>query len=165
MTEIETKGVVQGRYGFHPCDKETYRKLKVIHKVYWQAVFAMAAWKRWDRKEPQNRVQRFQGRGPDGKRLLLPKPVPLPEPSLPPWVVKLEHKKTVKTHVGDCKQWKGPVYDLLWHTIKMDPSIYAAVADFQAARTPMIESQVRPLACTTEKIDALYAQAEAWLER
>jgi len=155
--------VIQGKYGFHPCDHATYLKLKLIHKVYWQAIFAMAAWHRWDRKEPQNRVQRYEGRGPDGKRLLLSKPVPLPEPKLPAWVKKFDHKKVVKTHVGDCKQYKGPIYEVVWHTIKLDPSVYSFVLDFQSARTPKIESQVTPLINSPEKIDAMYAQAKEWL--
>ena len=155
----------QSKWGFHPCDVETYRKLKVIHKVYWESVFRMAAWSRWDRKHPQNRLQRFQGRGPDGKRIPLVPPIPLPEPTLPPFVVKTDHKRTVKTHVGDCKQYKGPIYDLEWSTVKLDPNIFSLVEDFQKARTPSIESQVRPLINSIEKIDAYYAKAQEWLAR
>jgi len=155
--------IVQGKYGFHPCDYETYRKLKVIHKVYWESIFRMAAWTRWDRKQPQNRVQRFAGRGPDGKRIPLVPPIPLPEPTLPPFVKKMDHRKVVKTHVGDCKQYKGPEYEVLWSTIKLDPAIFSLVDDFQKARNPLIESQVRPLVNTPEKIEAYYQQALEWL--
>jgi len=157
------QNVFQSKFGFHPCDKETYLKLKVIHKVYWESVFRLAAWNRWNRKHPQNRVQRFAGRGPDGKRISLVPPVPLPEPKLPPFVVKLDHHKVVKTHVGDCKQYKGPIYDLNWQTAKLDPSIFAAVDDFQKARNPLVESQVKPLSLSPDKIDALYQKSQEWL--
>ena len=160
--------VIQGRYGFHPCDHATYLKRKLIHKVYWQAIFAMAAWHRWDRKEPQNRVERYEmvdgkkKRPARGYERLVPA-VPVPEPALPPWVKKFDHKKVVKTHVGDCKQYKGPIYEVVWHTIKLDPSVYSFVQDFQSARTPKIESQVTPLLNSPERIDAMYAQAQEWL--
>lgn len=157
--------VHQSKWGFHPCDVETYRKLKVIHKVYWESVFRMAAWNRWDRKHPQNRLQRFQGKDADGKRIPLVPPIPLPEPTLPPFVVKTDHKRTVKTHVGDCKQYKGPIYDVEWSTLKLDPNIFSLVEDFQKARTPSIESQVRPLINSIEKIDAYYVKAQEWLAR
>lgn len=75
----------------------------------------MAAWNRWNRKEPQNRVQRFAGRGTDGKRLPLVPPVPLPEPKLPPFVKKMDHRRVVKTSVGDYGQYKGPEYEVLWN--------------------------------------------------
>lgn len=155
--------VHQGKHGFHPCDRETYLKLKVIHKVYWESVFRLAAWRRWDRKEPQNRVQRWAGKDADNKRIRVIPPVPIPEPKLTPFIMKMEHKKTVQTYVGDYKQWKGPATDYVWHTVKIDPSIYAAVQDFQNARMPVIETQVRPLSLSPEKIDALYQKSLEWL--
>ncbi len=155
----------QSKYGFHPCDVEIYRKLKVIYKVYWECVYRHSAWYRWNLKDPQNRVQRWAGYDTAGRRIRLPKPLPLPEPTLPPWVIKLEHKKTVTTSVGDYKQYYGPSHDVVWHTAKIDPMIYAAVDDFRNAKTPVIETQVKPLVCSLEKIDSLYKQAVEWLQR
>ena len=143
--------VHQGKYGFHPCNRETYLKLKVIHKVYWESVFRLAAWQRWDRKAPQNRVQRWAGKDADNKRIRVIPPVPLPEPKLTPFIVKMEHKRAAKPH------------DLLWHTVKIDPSIYAALYDYRNARTPVEETQVRPLSLSPEKIDALYQKSLEWL--
>jgi hypothetical protein len=48
----------KSHWGFHPCDYATYRKLKLLHGWYFQTLRDYAAWRRWSRKEPQNRVIR-----------------------------------------------------------------------------------------------------------
>ena len=50
-----TETTFQSKWGFHPCDRETFKKLKAIKKAYWQAVYDFYNWWRWERKEPQNR--------------------------------------------------------------------------------------------------------------
>ena len=45
----------RSRFGFHPCDAATYRKLKELHKWYWEAVRDFHRWWRWQRKLPANR--------------------------------------------------------------------------------------------------------------
>jgi hypothetical protein len=47
--------VFRSRFGFHPCDTATYRKLKQLKKWYWETVRDFHRWWRWWRKEPQNR--------------------------------------------------------------------------------------------------------------
>lgn len=42
--------VNKGRFGYHACDYETYRKLKYLHKRYWETVYAVARWRRWNNK-------------------------------------------------------------------------------------------------------------------
>ena len=51
-----TSKIYQSRWGYHPCDYELFRKLKFLHKCYWEALIGFHAWHRWYRKEPQNRV-------------------------------------------------------------------------------------------------------------
>lgn len=46
------------RWGFHPCDHETYLLLKLLHARYQAALRAHARWRRWFRKKPTNRVIR-----------------------------------------------------------------------------------------------------------
>jgi hypothetical protein len=46
---------MQSRWGFHPCDYETYAKLKALHKHYWQSLYDFHRWHRWWRKRPENR--------------------------------------------------------------------------------------------------------------
>jgi hypothetical protein len=52
MSKIE---IHQSKYGFHPCDYETYKKLKFLHKHYWQTLYDFHAWWRWERKDEDNR--------------------------------------------------------------------------------------------------------------
>jgi len=46
----------RSRWGWHPCDYELFRKLKSLHRWYWQTVYDFHRWHRWWRKDPQNRV-------------------------------------------------------------------------------------------------------------
>ena len=45
----------RSRFGFHRCDYSLFRKLKYLHKHYWNTVRRFHTWHRWIRKEPQNR--------------------------------------------------------------------------------------------------------------
>jgi len=38
------------RFGFHPCDRQTFLKLKALKKYYWQNVRDFYRWWRWQRK-------------------------------------------------------------------------------------------------------------------
>lgn len=67
----------QSRFGHHPCDHETYLKLKRLYKYHWQNVYDHARWTRWSRKEPQNQVIRKR----PAKGLPLTVIGPWPEPS------------------------------------------------------------------------------------
>jgi len=46
---------VKGRFGFHPCDYQTYLKLKQLKKRFWETVYASARYDRWHNKFPHNR--------------------------------------------------------------------------------------------------------------
>ncbi len=49
----------KSRWGFHPCDYETFLKLRRIHKAYHAGLILLARWRRWRAKMPHNR------RGPE----------------------------------------------------------------------------------------------------
>jgi hypothetical protein len=70
----------QSRWGFHPCDYATFRKLKLLHRWYHQTLRDYAAWRRWSRKEPQNRVIREYRRDELGRRCGVKSTRPRPEP-------------------------------------------------------------------------------------
>jgi hypothetical protein len=81
------EGVFQSRWGFHPCDRETDKKMRFLNNAYAEALRAAEAWRRWYRKEPQNRVQKkflYNEHGQRcGKEIVLDKhgqPVKLLEP-------------------------------------------------------------------------------------
>jgi hypothetical protein len=78
---------VQGRWGWYPCDYDTYRKIRKLYGYYLKSLRMDAAHARWARKEPQNRVLKrkvldAQGRvckretvlGEDGQPVMRPEP-------------------------------------------------------------------------------------------
>ncbi len=72
----------QSKWGFHPCDRETCKKLKEINKFLTKARHQKAAWERWDRKMPHNRVIRRKLRDSQGRAVGYAAPEPMPEPEL-----------------------------------------------------------------------------------
>lgn len=74
---------IKGRWGWYPCDYETYRKLKRLNFLAFQCLRRLGEHARWERKDPKNRVIRTRN-GPrrDGHPLLVVGP--LPEPVLGP---------------------------------------------------------------------------------
>lgn len=57
MTET-TNQVYHGKYGYYPCSKEIFFKLKALNKALTKAKHQAAGWYRWARKAPKNRVIR-----------------------------------------------------------------------------------------------------------
>ena len=47
----------RSRWGYHPCNYETYRKLRKLHKAYWEGRRLLAKWHRWKAKRPHNRTR------------------------------------------------------------------------------------------------------------
>lgn len=80
--KIEKKEVFQSRWGFSPCDYEIYKKLKLIHKFYYQTLHDAAAWERWNRKKPQNRVIRHWIKDCKGQKYSSKIIGPAPEPQV-----------------------------------------------------------------------------------
>src|SRR5262245_21923505 len=76
--------VHQSRWGYYPCAYETFLKLKALHARYWRALRVYAAWRRWQRKQPQNRVLREWLRDAQGRRIGHRIVGPRPEPMLDP---------------------------------------------------------------------------------
>jgi hypothetical protein len=55
MSTVTETAVYESRWGFHPVSYETFRKLKFLHKWYYQTLKDHARWRRWNRKFPHNR--------------------------------------------------------------------------------------------------------------
>lgn len=47
----------QSRWGYHPCNHETYLKLRRLHKAYWEGRRLLAKWRRWHAKKPHIRTR------------------------------------------------------------------------------------------------------------
>src|SRR5712691_10368216 len=74
----------QSRWGFHPCDYQTFRKLKFLNQIFLHAARLAHAWQRWKRKDPHNRVIRRRIRNDKGQTIGYEPPVPMPEPKICP---------------------------------------------------------------------------------
>ena len=61
--------VYESKFGFHPCDIETYMKLKKLNYWFSQAQHKAAEWNRWARKDEQNRVIRKFIRNDQGQKI------------------------------------------------------------------------------------------------
>jgi hypothetical protein len=151
--------VFQCRWGFHPCDYSTYRKLKSLNLVYQKAVRLAQAWKRWKRKDPHNRVVRRRLRNKRGQTIGYAPPLPLAEPPLCP---VFSHKVFEKSHVDKTGAYRQEGF-LEEKVVTEEPWIST---DYAAARRPVAHAaEVRPLYHTLAEIDAWYEKARAWLEQ
>ena len=123
----------ESRWGFHPCDTDTFRKLKAIHKWYWQTLKDSAAWERWNRKLPKNRVIRKYTRDAAGNKVSSEIVGPQPEPRVCP---TLEREA------------------MLYHSVPWDSKW---VQDYQRARMPKAtKDEVIPLIHSVDEINQMY---------
>ena len=140
MHDLKKENVFLSRWGFHPCDHETYLKLKELKKLFWLAVYQNGAYRRWERKAPHNRYYWAEPQGDPKYTKRVRSDRPIPEPLT-------------------CPIWKDQGW---WSSSAMlkDDGLLAA---FEAARTPMKNAtDVQPLKMTTEQIDTLLSQAREW---
>ena len=157
MSAVST--VCRSRWGFHPCDFATYRKLKVLHAVYQRALSLAHAWERWHRKAPHNRVSRPRIRDEQGRTVGYAEPVPVAEPPLCPVFSRKEQRKRLIGRTGDSS--RDVVLDDM--VVTDGPGI---ANDYSTARRPAADpAAVRPLRCTPAELDDLHVRALAWLER
>jgi hypothetical protein len=131
---------IKGRWGFHPCSHELYRKLKRLHFLAYEAKRRQAAWNRWDRKDPQNRVLWYHHDKPN--------------------VIRIGHvtKDQLK---GGSKIIIGPAPEPLLAPIVLD--YFEIYYDYCNARTPVIETQVKPLIMSEQDIDSKLLKLEEWI--
>lgn len=135
----------KSKWGFHPCNKEQFLKLKELNKLAFKAICQAAAWHRWNRKDPCNRVMRPRIRNSSGQVVGYQASVPLDEPPVSSMfydiVILPAHPK-----------WKGP----LPTKIRAKPCLKQVMEDYRSARHPVAEeSLVKPLSLTEERIDEL----------
>jgi hypothetical protein len=136
MTDAKVPEVHKSRFGFHPCPWEVFAKLKCLHRWYWQTVREFAAWKRWERKLPTNRVIRRWIRDASGRRVGCEGVGPRPEPTYCPAFVR--HGKANDN---------------------------GFVGDYQNARMPRaVAERVMPLSHSFDEIDAMFRRVASWLE-
>src|SRR5262245_25124532 len=74
----------RSRWGWHPCDYETYLLLKGLNARCERAARRHAEWRRWRRQKPEHRLLREPVIDRDGRRAGTRVVGPKPEPALDP---------------------------------------------------------------------------------
>ena len=76
------QSAVQGKWGWYPCSRDAYLKLKKLNAAYIEAIRQSRRWDRWNRKEPQNRILRRWLRNEKRQRIGFEIIGPAPEPQV-----------------------------------------------------------------------------------
>jgi len=154
------KKAVQSRFGFHPCSKETSKKLRFLNGVYAKAQHMAGAWERWERKLPHNRVVKRSIKDDKGIKVgteivldAAGRPVEWKEPQ----TCDLFHDKIPSS----VDRWGGKISG------RAEDNGFGGkiLAASQQARMPQTTPEtVTPLLFSDEEIDRLYAVAKDWLK-
>src|SRR5215471_17740653 len=152
--EGEKMTAVQSRWGFHPCTYESFLLLKKLHGFYWLALRQFAAWQRWARKKPHNRVLRRKIRDEQGRVVGREVVGPMPEPEVCPVFCVKDQVKSYRDDDGNYVR-EGRLVD----TIKFrDHGIPQA---YRAARIPVPRAEmVTELQLSVKEIRRLTSAAE-----
>lgn len=147
-TQVQ-QNVHQSRFGYHPCDYPTFCKLKVLNKVYQLARSRAAAWKRWDRKAPHNRIVRERIRNSSGQVVGYRPPVPMPEPE----IIPIFSEKVCSQSFYRNGQYDKNGFDVC--NVELDPPTICE--DYFNARHPKASpEEVVRLRLSQEEIDRMY---------
>jgi hypothetical protein len=116
--------------------------LKELNQLRQQALRQKAAWTRWNRKLPHNRVRKPKIRDETGRPIGDGPPIPVPEPEL---------------SSRFCRKVQLP--SGRFEIALLDPGIEAA---YRLARYPRSSAEeVKPLPVTEEEIQALHQRKDA----
>jgi hypothetical protein len=156
---MTTATIYASRWGYHPCDYQTYRKLKLLHAVYQKAVRQAHAWRRWKRKDPHNRVLRRRIRNSLRQTIGHEPAVPRAEPPLCPlFLQKISQKRYADK--------KGVHYPNGYLEEEVAINELGIALDYAQARKPVSSpNDVAGLQNTVAQITSLYDQARDWLEQ
>jgi hypothetical protein len=146
------------RWGFHPCDYATFRKLKTLHQAYLKALRMARVWERWERKAPHNRVSRRRLRNAQGQTIAYDAPVPIPEPALcSVFTQKIQEQRFIDKNGNVAKDGF-----LMTKLVINDMRI---IVDYHNARRPAASAaEVKPVTLSVVEIDALYEAVRKWVE-
>lgn len=154
-TIVIASHVHQSKWGWHPCDKEVFLKLKELNKIFVDALHKKAAWERWERKEPRNRVGRQKLRDSNGKAVGYGIPVPLNEPELNGLLEKQMYFSDVDRS-GKYNIVKGKVVPVEKGKVSFIHQAELIAQEYKYARTPQPSDKgVRQLKLSVETIDRL----------
>ena len=142
----------RSRWGWHPCDYATYRLLKDLNALHEQARRQFAAWQRWRRKLPHNRVLRRKVVA-QGNQVGTEVVGPRPEPPLHPLFRMC--RQVLSYHDAGGRPLRKPQH--VEEVVFLGHGIPEA---YRLARTPVATpQQVEPLPLTTDEIRHLAEEA------
>jgi hypothetical protein len=125
----------QSRFGFHPCDGQTFLKLKALKKYYWQTCRDFHRWWRWQRKLAHNR------RGAEPKYCEL-------------FALNKHWLRPRRVHGQDAvRHYSRTLVD------------HGVLAWFAAARMPQAEPPIPFDEQTLAAVDRLHTEAASWFAR
>jgi hypothetical protein len=143
----------RSRWGWHPCDYPTYLLLKELHGLYERAQHQYAAWRRWQRKKPHNRVVRRKITDETGNKVGEEIGGPRPEPPLPPLFC-------VRRQVPSFWSEDGKPIKTARLVEQIDFDDHSVAEAYRTARTPMPnEKEVKALPLAPEEVRALLERA------
>ena len=164
-TMTETK-VYQSKWGYHPCDQETYKKLRKLNQWFLEAQRQAAEWNRWSRKDKQNRVTRKFTRNDQGQKIGCEIICLQPEPFLdsPFCKINLEDESCWRrfewTRTPQTYWLRGKITRLreeyCFHLTNLFVNSFGVDFDYYNAKRPVAKNDVTPLRNSVEEINALY---------
>jgi hypothetical protein len=143
----------RAKWGWYPCDYETYQLLKNLNRLCEQARRKYAAWQRWQRKMPHNRVLRRTVVDESGEKIGTEVVGPWPEPALP--ALFCVRRQVLSNWSNDGRPLKTP---RLIETVEFDD--HGIEDAYRCARRPAeTEQQVERLKLSPEDVRRLAKQA------
>lgn len=137
--------VFQSKWGYHPCDKETFHKLRKLNYLAYLSRKAEIRYDRWAAKLPHNRIQKQWVRNTKGQKIHAIPGAPIPEPK----------HGCVSLCAGEAL---NPKYRFL-----LTPLTDIIAADYRRARYPKPNPEsVEKLYLSNERIDALLKDGQKW---
>ncbi len=147
-------GVWQSRHGYYSASYQTFLQLRQLRKAYWRAVRQVAAWRRWQRKDPKNRVVREWHRNALGQKVGFTVVGPRPEPPLCPLFTE---KKQVDVMQAGVDGYRGKMVPADVVTL-MGPLGWRIQACLLCCKPVASPADVRPLPLTAAQIADLVAK-------
>jgi hypothetical protein len=155
MNATAQQEVHESKWGYHPCSRETYKKLKRLNWFYQQALHDKSMWERWHNKDPHNRLRRVPAPSQNGRRVAGEKVIWL-EPQMNPVFLTKEGYKSNWTKSG------GYLKEAI-EMVRAKLDDHGVPNDRARAGSPVPQEAVRPLRLSLEEIDRMLSDSEAWL--
>jgi len=171
MTETaqETQ-VFKSKWGYHPCDQETYFKLKKLNAMFFRAQQKAATWHRWNRKDPKNR----KGKEPEVCPIF--SEIMSQEPYIKPfgafyngyWGTRTKHSYWIKKNQTDSYIWDSENKKCIYPNAEryryvpckekrfIDVDSLGIDRAYRNAKIPKHQKDVIPLDISEEEIDRIY---------